>query len=175
MSFGALKMLLGLAWGRAPTCLLTKASAAIVPTRTLTITPKTIGLTTVTNTVRHSIITNIDIVVSPVVLTELLECIDPEEPNIDETMKIYVQDIIDRARMFVERFRHTIFFHTEGIHEFRGLEFQNPETGEVTNFVDYRLIMGVNAIGIFSVNEVPIDEMYDVRLVIAESQFPEYQ
>lgn len=118
---------------------------------------------------------NLEIVISPTVLTELLDSIDRSEGGIDETIKFLVQEIISRAKIFVARFEDSYFLKTEPIHEFVGLEFRSQETSLIEEAVSYRLILKGGSLGIFSLSEVPIDDMYDIRLVIAESQLPEYQ
>lgn len=90
-------------------------------------------------------------------------------------MRLLVQEIITRAKIFVSRFEDTYFLRDEPIHHFVGLEFRSQETSLVEESVEYRLILNGSSLGIFSINEVPIDDMYDIRLVIAESQLPEYQ
>lgn len=90
-------------------------------------------------------------------------------------MKILVQEIISRAKIFLERFSGTPFLIDEPVHEFTGIEFRDPDTSLVSESVSYRLIIRGASIGIFSTEEIPIDEMYDIRFVIAESQMPEYQ
>lgn len=90
-------------------------------------------------------------------------------------MRHLVQEIISRAKIFIERFANSYFLLEEPIHNFVGLEFRDPETSLVTMSVEYRLIIRGSSIGIFSATEVPIDEMYDIRHIIAESQLPEYQ
>lgn len=105
----------------------------------------------------------------------MVESIDPTEDGIDLTMRHLVQEIITRAKIFVSRFENSYFLRDEPIHEFIGLEFRSRETSLVENSVSYRLILHGDSLGIFSLNEVPVDDMYDIRLVIAESQLPEYQ
>lgn len=121
-------------------------------------------------------ITNSDteIVISPAVISELMDSIDPNETGIDLMVRRLIQEIIDNARIFTTRFEHSYFLKSEPIHQFTGLEFRSSETSLVENRYDYRLVLQDKAIGIFTIDEVPIDDMYDIRLVIAESQLPEF-
>jgi hypothetical protein len=99
---------------------------------------------------------------------------EPQEPDVDATIRVYVQDIIDRAKIFIARFGGYPFLTDEPIHEFVGLEFRDKETSKLIDQIKFRLILRPTSIGIFSLDEVPLDEMYDIRHVIAEAQLPEF-
>lgn len=91
-------------------------------------------------------------------------------------MRLLVQEIIDAAKIFLHRFDGTRFLRTEPIHEFTALEFRNSDTGLLEDTYKCRLVLnGPLCIGIFSAQEVPIDDMYEIRHVIAEAGLPEYQ
>lgn len=107
-------------------------------------------------------------------LEELLETLDPTKVDVDFAMRTLVQQIIDRAKIFINRFQGMYFLREEPIHEFVGLEFRDPVTSKLDYAVHYRLVYRTNSLGIFTLDEVPIDDMYDVRAIIAESQLPEY-
>lgn len=110
------------------------------------------------------------------VLTELIESIESDETDIDGTMRLLVQEIIDGAKIFMHRFEGTKFLKLEPIHEFTAIEFRNLETGLLEDSYKCRLVLnGPTSFGIFSTMEVPLDDMYEIRHVIAESGLPEYQ
>lgn len=116
-----------------------------------------------------------DIVISPEVLSHLIDSIDVTQGNVDLTVRELVQEIIDRAKIFIARFENIYFLRAEPIHEFVGLEYRDSETGLLAATIPYRMVLHEQSIGIFTIKEVPIDDMYDIRLLIAESQLPEYQ
>lgn len=127
----------------------------------------TSDLTTITNS-------DTDIVISPTVISELMESIDPSERGLDLMVRNLIDEIIFNAKTFVSRFKNHYFLLGEPIHHFLGLEFRSLETSLIEDQRFYRLVLNDKSIGIFSTNEVPIDDMYDVRLLIAESQLPEF-
>ena len=103
-----------------------------------------------------------------------MESTDSTQPGLDLMIRELIQEIIFNARVFVSRFSNSYFLREEPIHQFLGLEFRSTETSLIEDQCFYRLVLNGNSIGIFSVNEVPIDDMYDVRLCIAEFQLPEF-
>lgn len=123
-----------------------------------------------------TIITNsdTDIVISPRVISELMESIDSSERGLDLMIRNLIDEIIFNAKTFVARFENHYFLTEEPIHNFLGLEFRSLDTSLIEDQRFFRLVLNGKSIGIFSVNEIPIDDMYDIRLVIAESQLPEF-
>lgn len=103
-----------------------------------------------------------------------MESIDPSEIGLDLMVRNLLDEIIFNAKSFVSRFTNHYFLTEEPIHQFLGLEFRSLETSLIEDQRYYRLVLNGKSIGIFSIDEVPLDDMYEVRLCIAESQLPEF-
>lgn len=127
-----------------------------------------------TSDLTHITNSDTDIVISPTVISELMESIDPSETGLDLTVRTLIDEIIFNAKAFVARFTNHYFLTEEPIHNFLGLEFRSTETSLIEDQRFFRLVLNGKSIGIFSTEEIPLDDMYDVRLCIAESQLPEF-
>lgn len=117
-----------------------------------------------------------EIIVSPNVLEVLINiAVEENGEDIDSAVKEMVQDVIEAAHIFINRFEHMYFLREEKVHEFVGLIYRDEETGHKTDEVKFRLILTDGHMGIFLPTELTLDDMYDIRLVIAESQLPEFR
>lgn len=119
-------------------------------------------------------ISTLEVSISPLVLNELIDSLEDTAADKDFAMRQLIQEIITNAKIFVERFKDSYFLNAEPIHDFVGLQLRDGETSLLQDEVHFRLIHSAHGIGIFSPDELKIDEMYAVRLLIAESQMPEF-
>lgn len=115
--------------------------------------------------------------VSPVILREVSALLPPEihPSQRDQELEYWIQEIILNAKRFVEKFLTVPeFFNREPYHEFTGIPLVGPN-GKVTFRYNFLLQYAPPELGIFSMTEIKMHEDYQVRKVIAESHFPEYQ
>lgn len=117
--------------------------------------------------------------VSPVVIGEVMSLLSsgiPEDKRLIEA-EPWIQTVIGQARAFIDRFQVLPFFHRERSHEFTGIALMHNDTQKIAARFSFVLqyFPTESELGIFSLSEVPIDEMYSVRKVIAESELPEFQ
>lgn len=118
------------------------------------------------------------VTVSPVILAEVLALLPPEIPveNREREAEFWVQEIITNAKYFIEKFMTVpTFFLKEPYHEFTGIALTDKQTGKVTYRFNFLMQYAPPELGIFSLTEIRMHEDYQVRKVIAESHFPEYQ
>lgn len=119
-----------------------------------------------------------DVVISPATIDALLSiCLAEDPEDVDALLKELVQEVIDAARIFIGRFEDSYFLYEESSHEFVGITYRNEETGLKEEEIRFRLKLNRRnaAMGIFTVDEVHLDDMYDIRHLIAESQLPEFR
>lgn len=98
-----------------------------------------------------------------------------EGGEVDATVKDLIQDVINAARIFIERFDGIYFLKEEPVHEFVGLTYRDESSGQKLEEHRFRLTLGDNTLALFLPREIHQDDMYDVRHLIAESQLPEFR
>ncbi len=97
-----------------------------------------------------------------------------DEPPTEQEMSEAVEQVVAASIIFFQRFAQTGPFIHESIHEFDALTFRSAQTGRVTRTLSLHLVVSEDHAVINSPDESPVDDMYHVRKVIAESHLPEF-
>lgn len=113
---------------------------------------------------------------SPGLIEHLLDSLPPEITDRGGAISYLCNEIISNAERFCYRFKDSYFLSEEPVHEFVAIQYRDEDTGFVDEELRCRLLLTERAsrMGIFLPTEMPIDEMYDVHHIIAESQLPEF-
>ena len=96
-----------------------------------------------------------------------------EAATTEEELGEATECVVAGALCFFQRLSGTPFIR-EPTHEFEALTFRTPESGRIFSTLQLHFTLAESAIYIQAPEESPLDDMYHVRLTIAEASLPEF-
>lgn len=112
--------------------------------------------------------------ISPKLYHHIFDNLDPSLTDPEAAMTHFCNEIARQATIFCNRFNNSYFLGEEPVHEFIGYTWRD-DASRVTEELKCRIIFGEpREANVCLQSELPLDDMYDVRTIIAESQLPEY-
>lgn len=100
--------------------------------------------------------------------------INYERAPSNEELEELVVMIKENVANFIAYYGRRPFLMLEPVHSFEAIEFADPTNPEDKNVLTLRLAIQEDCVMLLSSAEANVDDMYDIRKVIAEAAMPEF-
>jgi hypothetical protein len=94
----------------------------------------------------------------------------PDNGELEELVALVKQNVAN----FIAYYGRCPFLMLEPVHKFDAIEFVDPQNQQDKSTLSLLLTVQDDCVLVLSTEEARVDDMYDIRKVIAESAMPEF-